>query len=157
MLIRPATESDLAEVIELLQNMDGEEAIDKDKALKIWCKLNEYPYYKVFVAEDKQQIIATCSLIIIENLGHQGAKLAIAEGMIVSPEYRGCGIGKKLMQFVTDQAKEEKCYKLMLSSNKKRVEAHNFYLQQGFQQHGISFMLELENDSAKEKDLKQDL
>ncbi|MDQ7092543.1 GNAT family N-acetyltransferase [Desulfosporosinus sp. PR] len=143
MLIRPASEADLTDVINLLNYMDGEEGIDEDKAQEIWRKISDYPYYKVFVAEAKQKIVATCSLIIIENLGHQGAKLALAEGMIVSPEYRGCGLGRQLMQFVLEQAKKENCYKLMLSSNKKRVEAHNFYLRQGFQQHGISFMIDV--------------
>ncbi|MCO1601628.1 GNAT family N-acetyltransferase [Desulfosporosinus nitroreducens] len=47
------------------------------------------------------------------------------------------------MQFVMEKAKEENCYKLMLSSNKKRIEAHKFYEQLGFRQHGISFMIEV--------------
>lgn len=143
MLIRQATETDLPDVIELLKGMDGEDGIDPGEALTIWRKMSEYPYYKVFVVEDNQRIIGTCSLIIIDNLGHKGANLAVAESMIVSQEYRGHGIGSKLMQFVMEKAKEENCYKLMLSSNKKRIRAHKLYEQLGFQQHGISFMIEV--------------
>lgn len=119
MLIRQASEQDLSDITDLLQAMDGEVTIDDGEAAKIWRKMQEYPYYKAFVVEENYRIIAACSLIIIDNLGHRGAKLAIAENMIVSQEYRGCGIGTMLMQFVMDEAKEEKCYKLMLSSNKK--------------------------------------
>lgn len=144
MLIRQATESDLADIIKLLQGMDGDDKLDSGEALTIWCKMNEYPYYKVFVVEENTLIIGTCSLIIIENLGHKGAKLAIAESMIVSQEYRGLGIGSKLMQFVMEMAREENCYKLMLSSNKKRLMAHRFYEQLGFEKHGVSFIVEVD-------------
>jgi N-acetylglutamate synthase-like GNAT family acetyltransferase len=143
MLIRQAEETDLADVLELLKGMDGEDGLDSGEALTIWHKMKEYPYYKVFVVEDNKIIVGTCSLIIMENLGHKGAKLAVAESMIVSQEYRGGGIGSKLMQFILAKAREENCYKLMLSSNKKRVMAHKFYEQLGFRQHGISFMVEL--------------
>lgn len=143
MLIRQAMESDLPDVRELLQSMDGEDGISSGEAQAIWREMAKYPYYKVYVVEENQRIIATCSLIIIDNLGHKGAKLALAESMIVSQEYRGRAIGSKLMQFVMEKAKEENCYKLMLSSNKKRIVAHKFYEQLGFQQHGISFMIEV--------------
>jgi len=146
MLIRQAIDADLPDVIELLKDMDGEDGMTYEEALAIWQEMSKYPYYEVFVVEDNQRIIATCALIIIDNLGHNGAKLAVAESMIVRREYRGCGIGNKLMQFVMDKAKEENCYKLMLSSNKKRLKAHKFYEQLGFQQHGISFMIEVGNN-----------
>lgn len=147
MLIRPAIETDLPEVMELLKGMDDDIGIDPIQAMKIWRKMTEYPYYKVFVVEDnKLNVIGTCSLIIIENFGHNGAKLAIVESMIVSPTYRGRGIGRQLMHFVMAKAKAENCYKLTLSSNKKRVGAHEFYQELGFQQHGLSFTIEVGNN-----------
>lgn len=146
MLIREATETDLPEIIELLKDMDGEDGVAPGEALSIWRKINEYPYYKIFVAEDNRIIIGTCSLIIIDNLGHIGAKLALAESMIVRRECRGSGVGSQLMRYVMERAKEEKCYKLMLSSNKKRTLAHRFYEQLGFEQHGISYMIEVGKD-----------
>ncbi len=143
MLIREARENELTEVLELLKGMDGEEALTSGDALSIWRKINGYPYYKIFVAEDNKIIIGACSLIIIDNLGHRGAKLAVAENVIVSPAHRGRGVGGRMMRFVMERAKEENCYKLMLSSNKKRVLTHRFYEQLGFEQHGISFMIEV--------------
>jgi len=143
MLIRQALVTDLPAVIELLKGMDEEDGLDLDEAQTIWRKMTEYPYYKVFVVEDNGLIIGTCSLIIIDNLGHIGAKFAVAESMIISSDYRGRGLGRKLMQFIMGKVKEENCYKLMLSSNKKRIEAHKFYEELGFQQHGISFMIEV--------------
>jgi len=143
MLIREAVEAELPELLEILTGMDGEDGLEPGEALPIWRRINEYPYYKIFVAECDRMIIGTCSLIIIDNLGHKGAKLAVAESMIIRPEFRGRGIGSQMMQFVMKRAREENCYKLMLSSNKKRAFAHRFYKQLGFQQHGISYMIEV--------------
>ena len=53
MLIRQATEDDLPDVLELLKDMDGEDGLDVGEALAIWRKTSEYPFYKVFVIEDK--------------------------------------------------------------------------------------------------------
>jgi ribosomal protein S18 acetylase RimI-like enzyme len=142
MLIREARETEITEILGLLQWMDGEEALDTGQALKIWQQMKKYPYYKVFVVEDGQKLVGVCSLIIIENWGHRGSKFAVADNVVVDPAYRGRGVGTALMRFVREQAEREACYKLMLSSNKKRTEAHRFYEKLGFEQHGISFMIE---------------
>ncbi|GBF34002.1 GCN5-related N-acetyltransferase [Desulfocucumis palustris] len=152
MLIREAAEAELPEILGLLKDMDGEEGMDSGGALAIWRKMKEYPCYKVFVAEDNNTLIGTCSLIVIDNLGHKGAKLAVAESMIVSPGFRGLGVGSRLMRFVMERAKEENCYKLMLSSNKKRIPAHRFYERLGFEQHGISFMIALNEPLEQEQE-----
>ncbi len=143
MVIRPARETDRAQIIYLIQTMDGEDGLVPQEYGAIWNKINQYPYYKVFVVADGKIIIGTCSLIIIDNLGHLGARLAVAENLIISQEYRGQGIGRQLMQFIMARAQAENCYKLMLSSDKKRTSAHRFYEQLGFEQHGISFKVDL--------------
>ncbi|MEA4924079.1 MAG: GNAT family N-acetyltransferase [Syntrophomonadaceae bacterium] len=143
MIIRPAREADRAQIIYLIQTMDGEDGLAPEEYGAIWNKINQYPYYKVFVVADGKIIIGTCSLIIIDNLGHLGARLAVAENLIISQEYRGQGIGRQLIQFIMARAQAENCYKLVLSSDKKRTSAHRFYEQLGFEQHGISFKVEL--------------
>ena len=143
MLIREAEERDIEAILKLLSYMDGEATMTPEVAVPIWDKIKEYPYYKIFVAQgEEDSIIGTCSLIICDNFGHDGAKLAIAESVIVHPANRGQGIGEAMMSFIMKKAEEENCYKLMLSSNKKRVEAHEFYQNLGFKQHGISFSVE---------------
>lgn len=142
MLIREADKRDLPHILKLLGSMDGEGAMSLDNAEAIWIKIVEYPYYKTFLAEDEGRIVGTYSLIIIDNLGHLGSKLAVAENVIVSEDYRGKGIGSMMMKDAMERAAKLKCYKLMLSSNKKRTAAHEFYTRLGFEQHGISFMVE---------------
>jgi GNAT superfamily N-acetyltransferase len=44
-------------------------------------------------------------------------------------------------------AREAGCYKLALSSNRRRERAHAFYERLGFGRHGVSFLVELEGQS----------
>ncbi|HEX9058642.1 MAG TPA: GNAT family N-acetyltransferase [Clostridia bacterium] len=146
MLIREADENDIPSVLKLLNNMDDEEGLSLEDALSVWRKIASYPYYKVMVLEDGNEITGTFSLIILDNLGHNGLNPAIVENVIVSPEKRGKGFGKAMMKFAMEKAKSMGCYKLMLSSNKKRIDAHRFYDSLGFTRHGYSFMVEVNND-----------
>jgi GNAT superfamily N-acetyltransferase len=62
---------------------------------------------------------------------------------VVAPAFQRHGIGKAMMQFAVDRCREEGCYKLMLSSNAKREDAHAFYESLGFVRHGFSFRIDL--------------
>lgn len=143
MIIRAAEDRDLNGILILLAGMDDEEVMDIDTARAVSEKIMQYPDYKIYVVEDKDRLIATFSMIIIDNLGHNGSKFAVVEGVVVEKKHRGAGIGHMMMNFAMERAREAKCYKIMLSSNKKRVKAHKFYSNLGYKQHGISFMTEV--------------
>jgi GNAT superfamily N-acetyltransferase len=48
-----------------------------------------------------------------------------------------------MMTHAMAQAQQAGCYKLALSSNHERKDAHAFYASLGFAQHGLSFVIEL--------------
>ncbi|MCX7843217.1 MAG: GNAT family N-acetyltransferase [Clostridia bacterium] len=145
MLIREAVFDDIANILELYTDIGDSEEITAEKIAHIWDRIKSYPYYKMLVAELDGTIIGTYCIIVIDNLGHGGKPLAVVESVVVHPYYRSKGIGRQLMQDAMKRAREQGCYKLMLSSNKKRVRAHRFYEELGFEQHGISFMVEVKD------------
>ena len=73
-----------------------------------------------------------------------GKKSGLIEDVAVSRELQGRGIGKQMMRFAIETCKKKSCYKVCLSSNLKRQNAHRFYEGLGFQIHGYSFLMELE-------------
>lgn len=88
---------------------------------------------------------ANCHLYVIQNDEHivgcatlcffhspTGTKASI-EDVVVSSDYRGQHFGKKLMEFVLDQARQLAPIELHLTSNPKRVAANKLYQSLGFQ------------------------
>ena len=156
LLIREALEVELPQIITLLKELDQEVHLSIEDAMAIWQRMKQYPYYKLYVATAESEIRGTFCLLICDNLGHGGLRFAIVENVVVSPDYRRQGIGEKMILKAMALAKQNKCCKVMLSSGKSRAQAHEFYLQMGFEQHGISFIIGLlESDKNKKMILLQ--
>lgn len=100
---------------------------------------------QVLLAEAGSLALGTLTLFVLPLLGHGGAPEALVEDVAVHPDAQGQGVGRALMHAAMDRARAAGCYKLALTSNLKRVDAHAFYDSLGFERHGISFVVPLEN------------
>lgn len=135
--------ADIGDYIQLLKQLDAQHSLTLKDAQSTFRKIKQYPYYKTFCVWSEAQLLATYSLIILDNFGHAGLKIAIVENVVVAPDAQHTGIGRFMMNDAIQRATNQGCYKLMLSSDMKREGAHAFYEHLGFQQHGISFRMEL--------------
>ncbi len=142
--IREAFCSDLPVVLKLYSQlgMDDGEVLDIEKAEHIFAKMRFYPYYKLYIASMGGVIVGTFALMIMDNLGHMGARSAIIEDVVVRKDLRGQGIGRSLMDFAMERCQEKGCYKIALSSNMLRGGALRFYESLGYKKHGYSFSVE---------------
>lgn len=143
--IRKATAGDLREVIRLQGQLSdaGEAGISEEDASRIFARMETYPDNVVFVAELEGRIAGTFTLLVMDKLGHGGKPAGVVEDVVVDEELRGRGIGAEMMRFALDYCRGRGCYKLALSSNVRRTEAHDFYEGLGFRRHGFSFLVEL--------------
>lgn len=143
--IRPATEEDLPDVLALYAQpgMDDGKILLLDEAKALFARFARYPDYVLYVAQDADGIVGTFALLVMDNLGHLGAPSAVIEDVVVSPARQGGGVGGAMMRFAMKKAAEKGCYKLVLSSNAKRVKAHQFYENLGFRRHGVSLHVDL--------------
>ena len=87
-------------------------------------------------------MLGSYALLVMHNLAHGGTPSAVVEDVVVDSDQQGRGIGRQLMTHAKDQARAAGCYKLALSSNRQRHAAHAFYESLGFDQHGLSFLIE---------------
>jgi ribosomal protein S18 acetylase RimI-like enzyme len=108
-------------------------------------RMSAHPGYALYVAEHGGALVGTFVLHIIENLAHQGAPTAVVENVVVDERCRGQGIGTAMMRFAMGEARRHRCYKLTLSSNLTRERAHAFYDALGFERHGYSFVVKLDD------------
>jgi GNAT superfamily N-acetyltransferase len=143
--IREAVEDDLPGILHLYAaggiNTDGN--FTPEEAREHFAVFRRYPDYRIYVALLAEQIVGTYELLIMDNLAKRGRKSGVIEDVAVDPAYQGRGIGRAMMHHARALCKEAGCYKLMLSSNLKREEAHRFYDALGFTRHGYSFLVEL--------------
>ncbi|MFN9473887.1 N-acetyltransferase family protein [Acidovorax sp.] len=146
--MREATESDLDEVLALYQGVEEspEHVLTLDEARTILARFRDYPSYRLWVAcesaEPGADVVGTYALLVMHNLAHRGAPSAIVEDVVVAADRKGQGIGRQMIAHAVQQAREAGCYKLALSSHRKRTDAHAFYESLGFAQHGLSFSIE---------------
>jgi GNAT superfamily N-acetyltransferase len=140
--IRKARRSDLALLVQLLAEMDGEQPPAPGHALRLWNEMTRYPDYRSYLMFDGKEAIGTFTLLIFPALVHGGTYEALIDGVVVTASRRGRGIGSAMMREAMRLAWAAGCYKLALSSNLKREDAHRFYRALGFREHGISFHVE---------------
>ncbi len=86
----------------------------------------------VLVAEYEGEVVGTCQLIVFRHLQNRGGRCAEIESMHVDPARRSLGIGAALLGEAVRWAREAGCYRVQLTSNKARRQAHRFYRREGF-------------------------
>ena len=141
MIIREASAEDLSAVLELYAQpqLDDGQRLSLEEAEAVFDQMRAYPHYRLYVAELHGRLVGTFTLLIARNLSHLGASSAVVESVAVDPAFQGNGIGSAMMAFAADRCRRAGCYKMALSSNLRREQAHAFYEGLGFERHGYSF------------------
>ena len=125
------TENGLFSLLELYQQLNGNDTTNENTAKKIWQKIKKHNI-KYFIAKEKGKIISSCYICIIPNFTHGGKSIGFIENVVTDESYRKKGIGKRVIENAIKYAKEQNCYKVVLQSESKRTGAHNFYEKIGF-------------------------
>ncbi len=144
--IRQASESDLPSILQLYAQLNDDlgQVLPIEQAQVVFERINSYPDYKVYIAVAGPEVVGTFELLIMDNLAHLGAKSGVVEDVVVHQAWRSYGIGKKMMEYAQARCREAGCYKMALSSNLRREDAHRFYDNLGFERHGYSFRVSTE-------------
>ena len=141
--IRAATGTDLPAVLALYAQpeIDDGAVLPLAEAERIFARFAAYPDYRLFVAVDGQAVVGSFALLVMDNLGHLGARSAVVEDVVVDPARQGGGIGRAMMAHALAEARGKGCYTPAPSSALKRDAAHAFYAGLGFDRHGYSFLV----------------
>jgi GNAT superfamily N-acetyltransferase len=135
---RKATRSDLPEIIRLLA--DDQIGATREKYeepllpayYSAFDAINADKNSRLIVAELDNKIIGTLQLTFITYLTFQGGRRALIEEVRIDKSVRNRGFGKMMMEWSIQQAKENGCHLVQLTSNKKRTQALEFYKRLGF-------------------------
>lgn len=97
-----------------------------------FATIDQDPHQNLMVAELDGKIVGTFHLSYITYLAGMGRPDLQIEAVHVAAEYRGQGIGTKMMAWAIDQARERNCRRVQLTTDKRRQDAHRFYDRLGF-------------------------
>ncbi|MFC0860746.1 GNAT family N-acetyltransferase [Sphaerimonospora cavernae] len=90
------------------------------------------PRNELVVVESDGQVVGTMQLTYIPSLSRRAAERALVEAVRVAAPYRNRGIGRAMMEWAVERARERGCALVQLTSDKARVDARRFYSSFGF-------------------------
>lgn len=129
-VIREIQEKDYDDVLSLGNNeLNCEHTLEDIKLFYERIKADEN--YKTFVAVESGAIVGFVSFAVLHEIGQKVGFLIIT-ALAVKKIKQNMGIGKALLHFTKNYAKDREIYKVSLSSGLQRTSAHNFYLRNGY-------------------------
>jgi len=105
--------------------------IDKNKAEKIFEKINSNQDHIIAVAELEGKVVGTTTLLIEQKFIHNGGLVGHIEDVVVDKNHQGKKIGEKIMKFLLEIANNRGCYKTILDCTD---DVKPFYEKLGFKQ-----------------------
>jgi len=93
-----------------------------------------------FVAVYENKEVGRAYLYLMYNDLHK-EPFGYMEDVFVDEEYRGKGIGTKLVNELIEIAKRQNCYKLFATSRYERTKVHDLYTKIGFEDWGKNFRM----------------
>jgi GNAT superfamily N-acetyltransferase len=147
--IRRAVAADLPRLVELLMSgalpgaPNDEDPTDADRYQDALEEIRAGGS-DVLVAERGGEVVGFCQLLVFRHLQAKGGLCAELESVHVHADERGKGVGGVLVRAAVDRARALGCYRVQLTSNRQREEAHRFYESLGFEPTHVGYKLRLD-------------
>ena len=140
--IRECTKEDFGRISKLLAQLWPEKTLDKPKLQQVFLRGLSSDSQEYICAVVENNIVGFGSFSVKNSLWQAGLICRVDE-LVVDKEYRGQGIGSKLLERITNMAKEKGCRMLELESAFDRTQAHKFYERNAFDKRAFRFSRQL--------------
>lgn len=140
--IRPAHRTDLTALLDLYIHLDPNDVrCAPDKADEVLNRLLRYEGSVILVGAIGNELVTSCTVIVIPNLTRGGTPYALIENVVTHADYRGRGFGQRVLRAAVERAWAEGCYKAMLMTGSKKPSTISFYEAAGFEQSKTGFQV----------------
>jgi GNAT superfamily N-acetyltransferase len=116
------TEEEYREVFPLMKQLRS--YLTEDDFIRITGEM-VWDGYRLFAVREGAETVALAGVAVRLNLGY-GRHLWVYE-LVTKEDRRSEGLGKQLLDWLEDLARQEGCERIALSSNVRRKDAHRFY------------------------------
>ena len=123
------------QLIELYNYFGENKELNCENFNEILKNILQYNNHNIFLyLDNSDNILGALTLLIEQKFIHNGKCVAHIEDFVVKKEFRSQNIGKDLMNYAINYAKQNNCYKVILDTDSKLV---NYYRNYGFVNKGI--------------------
>ena len=149
MKFRIATDSDLPAIVRMLADdflgaqRERFEAPLPESYIEAFREIDRDPNNELIVGELDGEVIGILQITYTPSISFQGGKRCRVESVRVDAKHRSKGIGRKMMLWAIERAKENGCISMQLMTNNDRVDAHRFYESLGFSKSHVGMKLKL--------------
>ena len=104
---------DPKQIFNLLKQLTESPQMEPETVYKIVTDLPSN--HNIFtIINDQKKLVGMITIFVESKLIHGGKSVGHIEDLVVDYEYRGLGIGKRLVEFCKEYAKKRNCYKIIL-------------------------------------------
>nr|WP_203759855.1 GNAT family N-acetyltransferase [Actinoplanes deccanensis] len=110
-------------------------AVSEEADAAIWAAFDQIdadPANELIVGDDEGEIVATCQITVTPGLSRGGMKRLTIEAVRVRADRRGSGLGRAMMAYAVQRAREHGAGLVQLTTDKRRTDAKRFYESLGF-------------------------
>ena len=93
--------------------------------------------HRIIVVEVNNKIVASGALLIENKIIHGISKIGHVEDIVVDSSMRGTGLGKQLVNFLSNLAEYNQCYKVILNCKESNI---GFYEKCGFKKKEVEMV-----------------
>lgn len=130
--LKPIVISDLERYAALCDELLGSKTNLLQLEVALTKIVSSADYILVGAENEKGELLGSVmGIVCIDTVG-ECHPFMVLENLVVSSKCRRLGIGKMLVEYIEEQAREKNCYFIMLMSLMKRKEAHRFYEALGY-------------------------
>jgi GNAT superfamily N-acetyltransferase len=147
--IRRAVREDLPYIVQMLADdeLGSQREWDEDPLPQSYYaafeQIDSDPNHELIVVESDGKVIGTLHLTFLPSISYQGGLRAQVESVRVAKECRNLGIGRQMMEWTIERARERAARFIQLTSHLSRKDAHRFYERLGFRGSHLGMKLNL--------------
>ena len=101
------------------------------------------PNHELIVAEKDGEVIGTLQLMFLPSISFQGGLRAQVESVRVDKRFQNQGIGRQMMEWTMERARQRGAHVVQLTTHNSRLDAHRFYEKLGFKGSHLGMKLSL--------------
>ena len=139
-VVREAEKRDLGVLAKLMSELGYPTSFEEmNRRLE---EISADPSYGTLVAETDGQVLGVVGLHL-ERFYEKNEPCARLMALVVGSEHRDRGVGRALISAAEDWARRRGAGEVMLTTHKRRADAHRFYRNVGYEATGYRFYKEL--------------